>query len=237
MNIKELFSISENKSVESVNFLEKKDIYNLKNNNKSTIVLGAFTILFFFSISLAILNKPVKSSESVQTQYTQQEEIVEINSPVPYPNSKSNSKSISQSTEVMFRFILDYSTQIQQESFPNYYKKVQPNEFINLNTLNNDLTKKKILSLENIAGDYSLVKAKFMEEDIVMSPFKKGTVNVTSKIISISESSNLISVELLKSYTQNNKEVDFLQLKIFDKDKLAQGNFIPSTNLLSTNLK
>lgn len=233
MNTKELFSISQN---ESVDYLEKKDIYNLEKNNKSTIALGAFTILFFFSISFAILNKPVKSSESVQAQYKQQEEIVEINSPVPYSKIESKTNGI-QSTEIMFHFILNYSTQIKQESFPNYYKKVQPNEFINLNALNNDFTKKKISLLENIAGDYSLVKTKFMEEDIVMSPFKKGTVNVTSKIISVSESSNLISVELLKSYSQNNKEVNFLQLKIFDKDKLAQGNFNPSTNLLSTNTK
>ena len=40
---------------------------------------------------------------------------------------------------------------------------------------------KKFYHLKNIVGDYSLVKVKFMEEDIVMSPLKKGTVNVTSK--------------------------------------------------------
>ena len=235
MNIKELFSISENKSVESVDFLEKKDIYNLKNNHKSTIAIGAFTILFFFSISLAILNKPVKNSESVKTQYTQQEEIVEINSPVPYSNLKNN--NLSSNSETFFSSFLNYTTQFKQELYPNYYKKVQPNEFIDLNALNNDFTKNKIFSLQNTDGDFSFLIKTFMEEDIVMSPFKKGIVNVTSKIISVSESSNLISVEILKSYSQNNKEVNFLQLKIFEKDKILEGNFNPSTNLLSTNVK
>lgn len=231
MTIKELFSISQN---QNIHFLEKKEFHDLQKSSKSTIALGAFTILFFFSISLAILNKPSKISGSEQTQYNQQE-IVEINSPVPYPNFKNN--NLSSNSEMFFSSFLNHTTQFKQELYPNYYKKVQPNEFIDLNALNNDFTKKKIASLQNTDANFSFLRERFMEEDIVMSPFKKGIVNVTSKIISVSESSNLISVEILKSYSQNNKEVIFLQLKIFEKDKILEGNFNPSTNLLSTNIK
>lgn len=217
MKLKELFSSSYHIDYQS---FEKK----LINNNfysKTIDRVGIFLIIASFILSFMFLNHT--NNPSTETKTTTQEELVEINSPIPYPKETIINKM---SLDTTMKFLFDYSFAFDANlSIKNKHTVIKNESELPKNLFGN-------LVKDGTDYDYLFAQHIFQSEDISISPFQNSVVNVQSKIISRTESANLISVEILKSFSQKNKRISYIELKVFDKNLIAAGNFNPIQNII-----
>jgi hypothetical protein len=130
------------------------------------------------------------------------------------------------SLDTTMKFLFDYSFAFDANlSIKNKHNVIKNESELPKNLFGN-------LVKDGTDYDYLFAQHIFQSEDISISPFQNSVVNVQSKIISRTESANLISVEILKSFSQKNKRISYIELKVFNKNLIAAGNFNPIQNII-----